>query len=274
MRKTEARTERYRDWLIQLAGLREARCCFFDEAQRPAGRGAQDYFGEADVVIYGKTVAGGMPIGAVCGPSALMRRFDPARPMRVAYVVGTFSAHPLVMGAMNEFLRWATAPEARAAYLAANQRCRAWVQATNQRLAAAALPVRLMNLGTVWTILCTEQSRFNWLLQYYLRAEGVTLSWVGTGRCLSSMDMTDEDYEALGEKLVTAAVDMRRDAWWLTVNEYPEKEKRMKVRLVHDLSATLVPDAIKAFYTAVMQRKQVDRHASHNERANQLARRA
>ena len=30
--------------------------------------------------------------------------------MRMAYVVGTFSAHPLVMGAMNEFLRWVAEP--------------------------------------------------------------------------------------------------------------------------------------------------------------------
>jgi glutamate-1-semialdehyde 2,1-aminomutase len=62
------------------------------------------------MVVYGKTVAGGMPIGVVCGHAALMRRFDPERPMRVAYVVGTFSAHPVVMGAMNEFLRWVTEP--------------------------------------------------------------------------------------------------------------------------------------------------------------------
>jgi len=39
-----------------------------------------------------------------------MRRLDPDRPMRMAYVVGTFSAHPGVMGAMNEFLHWAIEP--------------------------------------------------------------------------------------------------------------------------------------------------------------------
>ena len=86
----------------------------FDEVYtgfRLAPGGAQEYFGvRADMVVYGKTVAGGMPIGVVCGTKTLMRRFDPERPMRVAYVVGTFSAHPAVMGAMNEFLRWVTEP--------------------------------------------------------------------------------------------------------------------------------------------------------------------
>src|SRR5262249_23151490 len=167
----------------------------------------------------GKTVAGGMPIGAVCGSRALMRRFDPDRPMRIAYVVGTFSAHPLVMGAMREFLEWVTSPAAMPAYDEANARCSAWVHATNQRFADAGLPIRVMNLGTVWTILFKEQSRFNWLLQYYLRAEGVTLSWVGTGRCLSSMDMTAADYDELTDKLTRAALAMKRDAWWLTLEQ-------------------------------------------------------
>ena len=69
----------------------------------------------ADMVVYGKTVAGGMPIGVVCGKPTLMRRFDPEHPMRIAYVVGTFSAHPAVMGAMNEFLRWLIEPATGAA---------------------------------------------------------------------------------------------------------------------------------------------------------------
>ena len=72
-----------------------------------------------------------------------------------------------------------------------DQRCAAWTLATNRALAGAGLPLRVVRLGTVWTMLFTEPGRYNWLLQYYLRAEGVTLSWVGTGRCLSSMDFSD-----------------------------------------------------------------------------------
>jgi glutamate-1-semialdehyde 2,1-aminomutase len=275
IRKTEASTERYRAWLRRLRDVCTAAGVplIFDEVYtgfRLAPGGAQEYFGvEADMVIYGKTVAGGTPIGVVCGSGALMRRFDPDRPMRIAYVVGTFSAHPLVMGAMREFLEWATSAEARDAYAAANARCTAWVQAANQRFADAGLPVRLMNLGTVWTVLFREQSRFNWLLQYYLRAEGVTLSWVGTGRCLSSMDMTDADYDELTDKLTRAARAMKRDAWWLTLEQYPQKEKRMKVRLAREMAGSLVPRTVKTFYSDVMQRKHDDHHASHNDWANQ-----
>ena len=69
----------------------------FDEVYtgfRLAPGGAQEYLRRAARTwsIYGKTVAGGMPIGVVCGKKVLMRRFDPDHPMRIAYVVGTFSA--------------------------------------------------------------------------------------------------------------------------------------------------------------------------------------
>jgi glutamate-1-semialdehyde 2,1-aminomutase len=68
-----------------------------------------------------------------------------------------------------------------------NTQCAEWARSTNLRLGDEALPVRVVHLGTIWTVLFTEPGRYNWLLQYYLRAEGVTLSWVGTGRCLSKL---------------------------------------------------------------------------------------
>ena len=35
------------------------------------------------------------------------------------------------------------------------------------------------------------------MLQYYLRAEGLALSWVGTGRLIFSLNYTDADFEAV-----------------------------------------------------------------------------
>ena len=114
--------------------------------------------------------------------------------MRIAYVIGTFSAHPVVMGAMNEFLRWVVQPATSEAV-----RRKRSVAVENgfvqpMKPSPTPLPVRVMNLGTMWTVLFKEPGRYNWLLQYYLRAEGVTLSWVGTGRCLSSLDFAADDY--------------------------------------------------------------------------------
>jgi glutamate-1-semialdehyde 2,1-aminomutase len=276
VRKTEDSRDRYTEWLMQLRLACSAASVplVFDEVYtgfRLAVGGAQEYFGvKADMVVYGKTVAGGFPIGVVCGRRELMQRFDPQRPMRLAYVVGTFSAHPAVMGAMYEFLIWVTAPDRTAQYADMNRQCTEWVRSTNARLAEEALPVRVVHLGTIWTVLFSEPGRYNWLLQYYLRAEGVTLSWVGTGRCLSSMDFTTEHYLTLQLALVSATAQMKRDGWWLDAQEHPEKERRMKARLLQEMLRSLVPAPLKAFYTEVMLRKEDDHHASHNDFGNQM----
>ena len=194
VRKTEGSSSSYARWLQELREVCSANGIplIFDEVFsgfRLAPGGAQEYFGvQADMVVYGKTVAGGMPIGVVCGKKELMQRFDAEHPMRIAYVIGTFSAHPLVMGAMNEFLKWLVQPATSKLYADAKLRCEQWVRSTNESLGRLSLPVRVMNFATIWTVLFKEPSRYNWLLQYYLRAEGVTLSWVGTGRCMSSLD--------------------------------------------------------------------------------------
>jgi glutamate-1-semialdehyde 2,1-aminomutase len=276
VRKTDGSHERYTNWLMQLRIVCTAARVplVFDEVYtgfRLAAGGAQEYFGvKADMVVYGKTVAGGLPIGVVCGRRDLMQRFDPERPMRLAYVVGTFSAHPAVMGAMYEFLVWLTAPGTEIQYEVMNSQCAEWVRSTNNRLAEEGLPVRVQTLGTIWTVLFNQPGRYNWLLQYYLRAEGVTLSWVGTGRCLASMDFTPQDYMALQRALVSATTQMTRDGWWLDATEYPQKEKRMKSRLVQEMLRSLVPSSLKAFYTEVMLRKKDDHRASHNDFGNQM----
>ena len=278
VRKTEDATSRYAAWLSRLRAVcSEAGVpLIFDEVYsgfRLAPGGAQEFFGVcADMVIYGKTVAGGLPIGVVCGTRSLMRRFDPEHPMRMSYVVGTFSAHPVVMGGMNEFLRWVTAPGTAPLYAELNDRCARWVRATNEQLATESLPLRVEHLTTVWTVVFTEPGRYNWLLQYYLRAEGVTLSWVGTGRCLSNMAMTDKDYDALRDKLIAAARAMRADGWWLSRDDYPEREKTMRAQLIKEMIGSLVqvPRPLQSFYREVMQRKQDDHHASHSDVTNQL----
>ena len=101
---------RYRHWLGRLRATcsESGIVLIFDEVYtgfRLHRRGAQGYFGvESDIVCYGKTLGGGLPIGVVCGPKHLMQRADPTRPLRVAYVIGTFAGLPLVMGSMNAFL--------------------------------------------------------------------------------------------------------------------------------------------------------------------------
>jgi glutamate-1-semialdehyde 2,1-aminomutase len=81
-------------------------------------------------------------------------------------------------------------------------------------LTAAGLPVRVSNLSTIWTVHYTEPSRYNWMLQYYLRAEGLALSWVGTGRLIFSLNYTDADFAEVASRFVAAAAKMKEDGWW------------------------------------------------------------
>ncbi|MBV8056342.1 MAG: aminotransferase class III-fold pyridoxal phosphate-dependent enzyme, partial [Deltaproteobacteria bacterium] len=278
IRKTQDSSAEYGNWL---RALREVcTSCgiplIFDEVYsgfRLAPGGAQEFYGiQADMVVYGKTVAGGMPIGLVCGKKALMQRFDPGHPMRIAYVVGTFSAHPLVMGAMNEFLRWVVQPSAGQLYRDAKQLCDEWVRSTNEALAESSLPIRVVNLATVWTVLFKEPGRYNWLLQYYLRAEDLTLSWVGTGRCLASLDYTAEDYQELQEKLISAARKMKSDSWWLSEAQLPQRDRKIRRALIREMAGSLIPafEPIRSFCSEIMQRKHDDHVASHSNLINQF----
>jgi glutamate-1-semialdehyde 2,1-aminomutase len=277
-RKARDASAAYARWLRQLREVcdRHDVPLIFDEVYtgfRLAPGGAQAHFGvRADMVVYGKTVAGGMPIGVVCGRKALMRRFDPAHPMRMAYVVGTFSAHPVVMGAMNEFLCWLTEPETPSRYDEMNEQCARWAQSTNRQLADAGLPLQIAHLGTIWTVLFTRPGRYNWLLQYYLKAEGVTMSWVGTGRCLTSMDFTPDDYADLEAKLLRAGHRMQADGWWPEPADQPRRAWSARARLAWDLARSLIriPPPVQAFQAEVMRRKRDDHHASHSNVVNQL----
>jgi glutamate-1-semialdehyde 2,1-aminomutase len=210
----------YAEWLRRLRDVCSARniLLIFDEVFvgfRLAQGGAQDYFGvRADLVTYGKTVGGGLPIGVVCGRAALMRRFRDERPADICFARGTFNSHPYVMAAMNEFLRHLRTPQGQAVYRDLDAIWNARACLLNERLRNEALPVEIANLSSIWTVCYTQPSRYNWMLQYYLRAEGLALSWVGTGRLIFSLDYTDADFVAVADRFVTAARAMQADGWW------------------------------------------------------------
>jgi glutamate-1-semialdehyde 2,1-aminomutase len=208
----------YAAWLAKLREVCTARgiVLLFDEiflGFRLAPGGAQEYFGvKADMVTYGKTVAGGFPIGVVCGKRALMRRFDESKPADLCFARGTFNSHPYVMCGMQVFLERLV--EMKPLYEDLDERWNLRALSLNQKLEKENLPVRVANLSTVWTVLYTRPSRYNWMLQYYLRAEGLGLSWIGTGRLIFSLDYSEADFEAVAARFVAACRAMERDGWW------------------------------------------------------------
>lgn len=210
----------YAAWLQQLRQVCTERgiVLIFDEVFvgfRLAERGAQAYFGvQADLVTYGKTLGGGLPVGVVCGRRALMKRYRDERPADICFARGTFNAHPTVMAAMNAFLRRLQTPEVQAIYQGLDERWAGHLARFNEALEAAGVPVRVAGLQSIWTVLYTTPSRYNWMLQFYLRAHGLALSWVGSGRIVFSLNYTEAEVDAVAAKFVAAAREMQADGWW------------------------------------------------------------
>lgn len=174
-------------------------------------------------MTYGKTLGGGFPVGVICGSRRLMGRFREDRPADLCFARGTFNSHPYVMAAMQVFLERLETPEVRALYDTLDERWNRRCAALNARLEGAGLPVRVANLSTVWTFLYLIPSRYNWMLQFYLRAEGLALSWVGSGRLIFSLNYSEGDFQAVADRVVRAASAMQQDGWW---DQFPGLDNR------------------------------------------------
>jgi glutamate-1-semialdehyde 2,1-aminomutase len=115
---------------------------------------------------------------------------------------------------MHEFLQRIDTPEIKALYRDLDTTWNRRADELNRRLREAELPVEVANISSIWTVCYMRASRYNWMLQFYLRAHGLALSWIGTGRLIFSLNYTDADFEAVAERFVAAAKAMQADGWW------------------------------------------------------------
>jgi glutamate-1-semialdehyde 2,1-aminomutase len=187
----------------------------------------------AEMVTYGKTLGGGLPVGVVCGRKDLMKRFRDDRPTDICFARGTFNSHPYVMAAMNEFLKQLDQPETRRLYDRLDDRWNERVALLNDRLRSEDLPIRIANLSSIWTVCYTQPGRYNWMFQFYLRAEGLALSWVGTARLIFSLDYGDDDFAAVVERFVAAARAMKSDGYFWASQQLTNKGIRR--RILHEM---------------------------------------
>lgn len=213
-------TEGYGEWLHQLrdACTSAGVVLIFDEVYtgfrlHPCG-GQGAYNVKADIVCYGKTLGGGLPIGVVCGPNHLMAKSDQEKATRVAYVIGTFAGHPYVMACMNEFLKWLEKEETIRKYDEMQKLIDSFIAKANKAFKEKDYPIEVTNWYSVWSILYKKPGRYHWMLQYYTRDAGINMSWVGSGRLLFSFEWKQEDFDRLLEKLLSACEEMTKGGWW------------------------------------------------------------
>src|SRR4029077_3917662 len=114
-------------------------------------------------------------------------------------------------------------------------------QRLNDRLRREDLPVQVANMSSIWTVCYTQPSRYNWMLQYYLHAEGLALSWIGTGRLIFSLNYTAEEFDEVAERFVAAARTMQNDGWWWSnpaLTNKAIKRRILREMIAHRLSST------------------------------------
>jgi len=211
--------EKFRAWLAQVRQVC-TECgipLVYDEtwAFHLGPGGAQAMYGvKADMLVLGKSLGGGHATGAVLGPRWLMERRDPARPMRVNFVVGTFKGNPVVMGSMNAVLKWVTTPEAAKEFDGLKDRVGKWVGSCNAALTKAGLPLRVAAYRSTWCICYEQASIYNFLFAYYLREAGLLMAWVGTGKLLFTLEFSDVELKRLTDIIVSAGTQFKADGWW------------------------------------------------------------
>ncbi len=130
---------------------------------------------------------------------------------------------------MYEFLQRLDTEPVRSLYLDLDAVWNSRARLLNERLRGAGVPVRVANLSSVWTTVYERPSRYNWMFQYYLRAAGIALSWVGTGRLIFSLNYTDADFGQVADRIVAAAIAMDADGWWWTEPALTNKSIRRRV---------------------------------------------
>ncbi len=225
----------YAAWLAQLREVCSARgiALIFDEVFVGFRLGSEAHRNISACAPTWSPTARRWPAGSrsgCCAASAkFMRRFREERPADICFARGTFNSHPYVMGAMCEFLTRLETDAVRSLYRDLDTVWNARAQGLNERLAAAQLPVRVANLSSIWTICYPSPSRYNWMFQYYLRAAGLSLSWVGTGRLIFSLNYTDADFAEVAERILSAAGEMQRDGWWWSPPQLTNKSIRRRV---------------------------------------------
>lgn len=271
-RATAFDKKRYTRWLKRIQEICNRRniVLIVDEVFtgfRLGYRGAQGYFNiQADLVTYGKTLGGGLPVGVLAGQSHLMKRFKDDAPADVSFARGTFNSHPNVMGTMNEFLNKIQSPEIQNIYQSIEETWDARVEKFNRKLQSANLPLKITNMHTVLSILYTKPSRYNWMLQFYLREASLELSWLGSGRMIMSFDFTDDEFDDVVSRFINAATQMKKDGWWWQSANLTNKS--IKRQFLFDMLRSAIPSLSQFFPSPLIDqslRGRTDNAAFHNK---------
>ncbi|HEX8148768.1 MAG TPA: MupA/Atu3671 family FMN-dependent luciferase-like monooxygenase [Pyrinomonadaceae bacterium] len=165
--------------------------------------GAQAHFGvTADLVIYGKVLGGGLPVGVVAGKAAYMDAFDGGfwdygdasypRAEKTLFA-GAYFKHPLTMSIAAAVLERLASEGGRAEVEQLNRRTARLVAELNEFFEGERVPIRVANFGSLFRMLAGREFKYIDIFFYHLVQNGVFV-WEGRN-CFLSLAHTDEDVD-------------------------------------------------------------------------------
>jgi glutamate-1-semialdehyde 2,1-aminomutase len=176
---------------------------------RVAFGGCQEFFEiDADIVTYGKTIAGGFPIGIVCGKEKHSKRYDENHPLLFLGNKGTFSAHPMGMLSMNNFINSIKSEDYSGTESLWNNR----IRSLNKEIKEYGIEFKNLH-----SVICPKKlplSSHNWLIQFYMQKNGIKLGPYGFSRFIFKINLTEEEWDIFRVKIISSLSEMRDDGWF------------------------------------------------------------
>ncbi|GAA0134965.1 hypothetical protein YSY43_18050 [Paenibacillus sp. YSY-4.3] len=178
--------------------------------------GAQAWFGvQADLVVYGKVVGGGLPIGIVAGKEQFMDPIDggkwnfgdasyPTKAAQKTFVGGTFCTHPLTMRVALKTIEYLESQGA-ALYEELNRKTDYLVRELNSFFKERSIPIYLVNYGSLFRFVSFGDIE---LFFYHLIHKGLYV-WEGRN-CFLSTAHTLEDIDTIIRIVKESVGDLQR----------------------------------------------------------------
>jgi len=169
---------------------------------RLAYGGAQDFFGiQADLTALGKTIGGGVPIGAFGGRADIMKLFDPAQGGPRVRHSGTHSGNPLALAAGVAALDQMT-PDLYPRLNALGDRVRGGLR---EIFAEMGVSAQVTGAGSVFSVHFTDEEV--WDYPAYARTEKKALAKMFLGWLLSGVFMMSRGLGCLSAPMTEADID-------------------------------------------------------------------
>ena len=182
--------------------------------------GAQAWFGvEADLLIYGKVIGGGLPLGVVAGKAAFMDAFDGGMwnygdgsypQVEKTLFAGAYFKQPLTMAAARAILE--NLRDNPSILPELNDRTARLVATLNRYFEDAEVPITVVNFGSLFRFVFAPELKYVDFFFYHMLDQGIYI-WEGRN-CFLSTAHTEDDLSRIVRAVAASVDQMRAGEFW------------------------------------------------------------